>query len=218
VTYDARVLGRCAQLALLGVSSWLGGCTSPAAPEMAATSDVLVIESGRYAEAFEAAAEAGRRAGMPPVVRDVRLGQIETTADFAASLLEPWADPGANVESTVSFQRRRAVFEFAPLDAPAPEAPAPATPDLLGTGEPPPDLTRHEGPLGLRVRVFLERASAPGLRRSTWSRRLTTRAVIVRGEAERLPAVFWTPIGRDRVCEERLRQEVADVLEPPPPS
>lgn len=182
---------------------------------MAAAPDVLVIEPGRYAEAFEAAAEAGRRAGMPPDVRDVRLGRIETAADFAASLLEPWADPGADFESTVSFQRRRAVFEFAPVDAPAPEAPA--TPDLLGAGEPPPDLTRHEGPLALRVRVFLERASAPGLRRSTWSRRLTTRAVIVRGEEERLPAAFWTPIGRDRACEERLRAEITDVLGPPPP-
>jgi hypothetical protein len=185
---------------------------------MAATSDVLVIESGRYAEAFEAAADVGRRAGMPPVVRDVRLGQIETAADFAASLLEPWADPGANVENTVNFQRRRAVFGFAPLDTPAPDAPATAAPDLLGVGEPPPDLTRHQGPLGLRVRVFLERAAAPGLRRSTWSRRLTTRAVIVRGDAERLPTVFWTPIGRDRACEDRLRREVAEVLEPPPPS
>ena len=192
----------------------LGGCaTTTTAPP-----PVITIDAGGYGEAFDAALEVGRRAGLAPALQDRRHGVIETTPAPVASLLEPWrlcgTPLGTTLESTLALQRRRARFEFAPVPAdgtPA-EAPPAGGPDLLATGTPPPDLTEHSGPLELRVLVILERAHMPGLRRDTWSRQLTRRALIVRGSDDPPQTTFWAPIGRDLAFEAQLRDALADAL------
>jgi len=139
---------------------------------------------------------------MPPALRDRRSGVIETEAQIAGSVLEPWRTDNASaaqaVENTVAFQRRRARFEFTPA----------------GFQEPPRDLTKVPDDLELRVWVFVERASTPGLRRSTWTRSKTTTTQLVAPEGDTGPAptTSWTPVTRDVAYERRLLAAVQDGL------
>ncbi len=214
VPHAGRAARRCA-VALFAVWSGLAaGCASAGGPQ------VLRIESRDYHAAFDAAVEAGRSHGMPPSMRDRRRGVVQTEPSISGSFIEPWRGAGDSwserLENTLSFQRRRARFEFSPAGfRPAEPQAEPLTgPDLFGTRTPPVDLPGHEGPLELRVWVFIERASAPGLRRRTWTRRKTTRTIIVRPETgEVVPAVFWTPVARDPDLERRLLADVIRRLE-----
>jgi hypothetical protein len=191
----------------------IAGCAAPVGPAS------LEVDSGRYAEAFDAAAASASAIGLEPSLRDRRAGLIETAPRIAGSILEPWvpgnATLGAAFENTIAFQRRRVRFEFDPHrpDTPVPATPsatgsAPRGPDLFGVGPRSPDLTQYGGQLVLRVRVYVERAVAPGLRRDTWSRALTTQATIRYEGEPALPAVFWEPIGRDEALERRLLADV----------
>ena len=190
-----------------------GGCATSQGP------DVLSIDSDSYSDAFDAAVEAVRVAGLPPTVRDRRSGLIETEPRFAGSVIEPWRNDNASftqsIENTITFQRRRARFEFAPvLFQPDQPADAPLTgPDLLGTQDAEVDLSRYIGALELRVWVYVERSYTPGLRRSTWTRAKTTRTRIVPAEdTEAPPAQFWTPVHRDEAFERRLLAAVQSAL------
>ena len=96
------------------------GCASMPGPQQAH----LRIDPAEYHQAFDAAVEAARRAGMPPTFRDRRRGLIDTAPSIAGSIFEPWRDDKATfsqrLESTIAFQRRRARFEFTPAETTEP--------------------------------------------------------------------------------------------------
>ena len=195
------------------------GCASaPPGPE------VLTVTAADYAAAFDAAVEAARRDGMPAVLRDRRGGVIETTPRVAGSILEPWRGDNASleqaVENTVAYQRRRARFEFAragfvPPDEITTTQPL-AGPDVVNAQQTPLDLTAETGELELRVWVYVERASMPGQRRSTWTRAKTTQAQLVYPEGmkdRRGVTVNWTPAARDPDYERRLLRHVQEIMD-----
>jgi len=189
------------------------GCASSEGPA------VLTIEPSQYEAAFAAAAEAARREGMPAILRDPHGGVIETSPRIAGSILEPWRGDNASfaqaVDNTVSFQQRRARFEFVPADHPPVELPPTGAlrgPDVAGLEARDIDLTRHDGPIEVRAIVSVESFHRPGLRRSTWSRRYTTQVQLL-GPDEALPSGFWTPIARDEPAERRLLAAIQNVLQ-----
>jgi hypothetical protein len=202
-------------LPALMIAACLGGCATSRGPEL------LRIDAEAYPDAFDAALEASRTHGMPPALRDRRQGVIETQPSLASSVLEPWGSDNASlgqaVENTIAFQRRRARFEFVPAGIMPPAAAddhPEAGPDLLGVDAPRFDLSAYRGELELRVRVFVERAYAMGVRRGTWSRRTTTRAKIDAPASDgAIPTDFWTPISRDEAFERRLLAAVDRALE-----
>ena len=188
------------------------GCASSRGPEF------LRIESDQYEQAFDAALEAVRRHDLAPTLRDRRGGVIETETSIAASLLDFWrgenASFGQTMENTIEYQRRQARFEFTPAAFhPRPDRDT-DEPDLFGEEAAPVDLTQGDGPLEIRVWVVVERSYTPGIRRDTWSRRLTTQTRITRPATD--PAgptrPYWTPVSRDTAFERRLLAEVEEAL------
>lgn len=181
------------------------------------TSDALRVPADRYETAFDAAVEAAREVGLPPLVRDRSAGVIETETRIAGSLFEPWLLGEESLEqateNTLLFQRRRARIEFAPevpetarlrgANQPLPE------PGVAGTVAAPLDLRGRSGPLEVRVRVYVERAFVPNLNMDTYSRILSTRyrtPLDPRGET-------WTPVGRDRAWEARILADLGRRME-----
>ncbi len=194
----------------------LAGCASSEGPE------VIVLDAGTYHEAFDAAVETARRHRMPAEMKDRRRGVIETEAAHAGSLLEPWRTDNASfvqtLDNTFAHQRRRTRFEFIPAGFRPPAVPDDEDlpgPDVFAEDAPTMDLTQVDGELELRVWVYLERAYTPGLRRDTWSRRLTTRSRIhpTDPEASPLPGRHWTPVARDKAYEKRLLGRIARILD-----
>jgi hypothetical protein len=196
----------------------MGGCRSAASgPE------VILLDSASYAAAFDLAVEAAREHGMPTVLRDRRNGVIETQSNIAGSALEPWRTDNASldqaVENTLAYRRRRARFEFTPVAFQGPSG-TPAGemrgPDLLAAAPSDAvDLSAFQGEIELRVWVFVEQAQFPGVRRSTWSRSLTTtaRAVDADEGARRETTSRWTPVTRDAAYEERLLGQISRQLQ-----
>jgi hypothetical protein len=159
---------------------------------------------------------------MPATMRDRRSGVIETEARIAGSLLELWRTDNTSLhqaaQNTLGLQRRRARFEFTPigLEPLGNQSAAPLTgPDVVGAVQSQLDLTQFQGELHVRALVFIERAHAPGLRRSTWSRSVTTATELVAPEENTGQAgqPFWVPVGRDTAYERRLLSAVAAMLE-----
>lgn len=208
---------------------FIGGCASkPNGPE------VLTISAADYPAAFDAAVEAARRQGLPALLRDRRGGVIETDDRMAGSILEPWRNDNASfdqaLENTIAFQRRRARFEFAPVGFNPQEgaaAAAPTTrpltgPDVVNAEGQPIDLTQATGDVELRVWVYVERGSMPGMRRSTWTRSKTTQTQLVypEGQTDKPKAkdrdkgigVIWSPVARDPDYERRLLGMVQQML------
>ena len=185
--------------------------------------DRLEFQSDRYDQAFDAAGEAVRRQGMPPVLTDRTGGVIEARPRLAGSILEPWRIDNSNLEqwggSTLNKERRRVRFEFLPVDFVPPEP----TGEGMLVGPPLPgsiegelrltDLETFEGRVELRVWVYVEREHRTGLRRGTWSRVGRTYA---RNPMETISPVdgttrspgLWTPVGRDEAMERRLLADV----------
>lgn len=212
----------------LAVSS---GCASQAGPNS------LVIDAGQYDEAFDAAIEATRQAGMPAVFMDRRAGIIETEPRIAGSLLEPWRQDNASfnqaLENTVSLQRRRVRYEFRPTDQ-APitfdvasgdqprageeaESTEGAPGDIVADKRVPPldiddaplDLTEYTGPIEVFAVVSLERASTPEVQRSTWTRRHRAR---VHRDLREYSGTRWRTIARDVAFERRLLADVEQMI------
>ncbi|MEE2972152.1 MAG: hypothetical protein VX672_03420 [Planctomycetota bacterium] len=205
-----RLLGG---LLVLGLS----GCTTPAP-------DHLQITGSAYPAAFQAAEEATRRAGMPATLSDRTAGVIESSPRLAGSILEPWRIDHSTVEqwttSTLHKQRRRVRFEFLPLDF-APVDPSGVEPlvgaPLPGSGEAlsrSVDLDHFDGPIEVRVWVWIEREQGGELRRNTWSRRSRDFATDPLAQDPVTDATTrssgrWTPVERDLGMERRLLAEVA---------
>jgi len=194
------------------------GCASSDGPQL------LTVNGSRYSQAFDAAVEATREAGMPALLKDRRGGVIESQTRYAGSLLEPWRRDNASFNqatiNTLTFQRRRARFEFATTGFQGAES-TPATtlpgPDVIGSAAAPVDLTQATGELELRVWVYVERANTPGVRRDTWSRGKTTTTQLVapEGAAGLGSGTSWTTVTRDTAYERRLLGKVQSILEVP---
>lgn len=205
----ARFAGR--GIAMIALAGSIVGCASQSGPE------VLTIDAAQYQQAFDAAVEAARAEGMPPAFRNPRSGVIESEPRIARSILEPWRKDNASLdqalENTLGMQRFKVRFEFTPVGfqptrahmGGADDAPLTGA-DVVGAGEPQPDLTEIHGQLELRAWVFVERAHVPGVRRNTWSRSKTDVAELVAPErASGVPStMFWTPVARDPAFERRL--------------
>lgn len=215
--YTSRMilLHRASLLSLLSLVVFSFGCAAGPQPAY------LTVEQSAYARAFDVAGEVARSYGMTPALRDRRSGIIETQPAIAGTLLEPWDRATRTfeqaAESTLSFQRRRARFEFQPAgfsqDVIATDAEVLAGPDLLAIDEPLRDLTAEDGPLELRVWVYNERAHVPGIRRSAWSRRLTTRTLVIDPETSEPLVPAWTVVSRDRELESHLLTEIERALD-----
>ncbi len=200
------------RLPSLGIGLWAilaaAGCqTGPREAEP------ISVPPERYAEAFDAAVEAARESGLPPAIRDRSAGVIETQARIAGSLFEPWLfgeeslDQAA--ENTILFQRRRARIEFVepsrmvpPLHEPEEPLPGATLPGRMR--EEPVDLTRADETLEVSVKVFVERAFVPGLKRSTYSRLLNTKFT----DPLRPGGEIWTAVGRDPEWEARILEDL----------
>ena len=180
---------------------------------------VLVIESSNYAAAFDAAASVVRADGMKPAVMDRRGGYIHTDPAAAGSLVEPWkpraSSPRQALENTMTLQRRTARFEFRPAgveELPNTDVGKLAGPALL-TGLDV-DLTTYEGPIEVRVWVYVDRQYKRGIRRGTWS--LNTETVTKELPADSLweqtPSTFWVPMTRDVARERALLASVLSQL------
>jgi len=155
---------------------------------------------------------------MLATMRDPRSGVIETDPAMAGSILEPWR-PNASFsqtwENTLHLQQRRARFEFTPVSfQPSPPTDQLTGPDLLHAQSPEIDLTQYEGPIELRVWVYVERGYQPGMRRDPWTRTATTRETIVPNDplAKPLPRQYWVPMTRDEAAERRLLARVSKAL------
>ncbi|HIO52821.1 MAG TPA: hypothetical protein EYN32_04145 [Phycisphaerales bacterium] len=178
--------------------------------------DVVLLDSRDYAEVFDAAVAAANADGMTPVLLDRRGGVITTNPAVAGSFLEPWkprpSTARQGLENTLAQQRRTARFEFVPVlnevvvhDDGTDEL---VGPDYLSsTGL---DLTTYEGPMELRVWVYVDRKYTQGIRRNTWSLRQETRTIVLPTEEpwEQVAGSFWTPISRDVARERDLLASV----------
>lgn len=208
-------------LAGLLFGACLYGCAS-------SSPDMLEIDAKQYDRAFAAAQEASREEGMPPLLADRAGGVIESRPRLAGSVMEPWRVDHSSIDqlaaSTLHKQRRRVRFEFLPLEFTSADstggdelvgAPLPGSAeDLVRTT----DLSDFDGPIEIRVWVWIEREQRSGLRRSTWTRVGRTYA---RNPLETIPPDdgttrsrgVWTPVERDVAMERRLLADVAASLD-----
>lgn len=202
-------------LLLLTVQALLTGCSSPEQARVERSSSIT-IEGVGYATCFDEALLVVRGAGMPPVLRDRAGGVVETAPRIAGSIFEPWrldnSGFGEGIENTLNFQRRRARFEFVPAGfdpPPVEDSTVLSGPALPGSGsDQSRDLRFYEGPIELRVWVYVERSFRPGLQNAAWTRSMTSFSTneIDRQDAGRTISdeSRWTPVRRDRDYELRL--------------
>lgn len=201
-------------IALLFICLIGSGCATSEGPEF------LTINAATYHHAFDVTVEAARKAGFTPTAKDRRSGIIETDPTMSGSLIDPWQGGISSwdqaVQNTISHQRRRARFEFVPVGfKPTNQSEGAANePDLFDLDQMDLDLTRATGSIELRVWVYIERAHAPGRRRSTWTRSRSTRMKVipVNKNEKPVPNQYWTPVERDQAFERRLLAAINDAL------
>ncbi|MDZ4830204.1 MAG: hypothetical protein SGJ09_08420 [Phycisphaerae bacterium] len=206
----------------------IGGCESTPKSGDGIAPVVVTIDRMNYAKAFDAAVALASDRGMPADLRDRDAGVIETRAKVAGSVIEPWDWPRgetiASIEGTISYQRRRARFEFTPSgfrptlqaeDAPlfGQRTPGTVTSDASGAV----DLTTYDGPIDLRVWVYVEQAFTPGLQRSTWTFSQTSFSTNPlknepMGDGTTRDRSIWTPVERDEVMERMFLEEIQSRL------
>lgn len=200
---------------LLTVQASMTGCASSEQARVESSS-TITIEGVGYSACFDEALLVVRSAGMPPVLRDRAGGVVETAPRIAGSIFEPWrldnSGLGEGIENTLNFQRRRARFEFVPAGFNPPPVrdssvlSGPALPGSVADGTQ--DLRFYEGPIELRVWVYVERSFRPGLQNAAWTRSMTSFSTdsIDRQTAGRTTSdeSRWTPVRRDRDYELRL--------------
>ncbi len=199
---------------LLTLFTMMIGCTSSHGPS------VLRLDSAQYAAVFDVAASVASDDGMKPSLLDRRSGVISTDPAIAGSLVEPWkpraSTPRQGLENTLSLQRRTARFEFSPVVSMPEQGDEEGEllgPDLLSSvGQ---DLTNYDGPLELRVWVYVDRKYTQGIRRGTWTLSSESRTQIMPAEQpwEQVPGTFWAPITRDVACEQAILATIEASLE-----
>ena len=181
--------------------------------------EVIVLDSQSYASVFDAAIAVANADGLHPVLIDRRGGIIATDPTVAGSFLEPWkphpSTARQGLENTLAQQRRTARFEFVPVGTSVPQelvAPSLSGPDLLSSAGL--DLTTYEGPMELRVWVFVDRKYTQGVRRGTWSLRQESKTKVLPAEQpwEQVEATFWVPVTRDVARERDLLANVESQL------
>jgi hypothetical protein len=194
--------------------AWCTGCASTSTGP-----GVLLVSQEQYAAAFDAAVSVAAADGMKPTVLDRRGGYIHTDPAAAGSIVEPWkpkaSSPRQALENTMTLQRRTARFEFRQVgieELPIIDVGELSGPALL-TG-PGVDFTTYDGPLELRVWVFVERQYKRGIRRGSWTLRdeTTTRELPVDSLWEQTPSTFWVPMTRDVARERALLADVESRL------
>ena len=200
-------------LLLIGFVFCIGCSTRAVGPDM------IVLDSQNYSAVFDAAVAAAEADGMKPVLLNRRGGIIATEPAVAGSFLEPWkphpSTARQGLENTLAMQRRTARFEFVPavLEFVISENDDERTgPDLLSsTGI---DLSIYDGPMELRVWVYVERKHTQGIRRGTWALRQETRTTVLPAEEpwEQVPGSFWMPVTRDVARERDLLASVESQL------
>lgn len=200
-------------LLLIGFVFCIGCSTRAVGPDM------IVLDSQNYSAVFDAAVAAAEADGMKAVLLDRRGGIITTEPAVAGSFLEPWkphpSTARQGLENTLAMQRRTARFEFVPavLKIVISENDGERTgPDLLSsTGV---DLSIYDGPMELRVWVYVDRNYTQGIRRGTWSLRQETRTTVLPAEEpwEQVPGSFWMPVTRDVARERDLLASVESQL------
>ena len=202
------------RLFLLTLFTTIASCSTAKGPDM------VVLRSQSYASAFDAAVQSAKEEGFQPVFLDRRSGTISTEPLIGGSILEPWKPRGSNprqsLENTLALQRRTARFEFVPVTAPMGENDASSQlsgPDLLAPSTI--DLTTYEGPIELRVWVFVDRHYTQGKQVSTSSFRGATVSKTLPADEtwEQIPESFWTPIARDVSKERSLLEQVERSLQ-----
>ena len=193
------------RLVLFTLFIFFWGCSTSQGP------DVVLIASGEYAQAFDAAVDAATNRGMKPVFLDRRSGVIETNPAVAGSVIEPWkqsaSSPRQALENTLSLQRRTARFEFRPSKAsvvPNTTGGELVGPDLLAGFDQ--DLTNYDGELELRVWVYVDRHYTQGVRRGTWTlgSESVSRVLPTQEPWEQAPGRFWVPVSRDVPTERTM--------------
>jgi hypothetical protein len=172
-----------------------------------------------YEVCFEEVIRIASDSGMPAVVRDRAGGLVETAPRLCGSVFEPWrqdnADFNQTIENTIALQRRRARFEFVPASFVPPALSDSSALDgaaLPGsTDDALFDVRGYQGPLEVRVWVYIERAFTPGLRNGTWSRsQLSFSSDPLAPDRLKLESGTtvdisrWTPLRRDTAYENRL--------------
>jgi len=194
-----------------------------------AAANVFALDHSEYPQVFDTAVALAADEGMLADLRDRDGGIIQTRPKVAGSLLEPWdwprGSPQAALDATVAYQRRRVRFEFipsgfrpAPLQEPeslrgmqTPGGPA----DAASSGAV--DLAAYEGPMELRVWVYVEQAFTPHLQRSTWTFSQTSFARDPMRQAAGADGTtrdrsIWTPIARDHQMEAMLLAKLRERL------
>lgn len=200
---------------LLTVQASMTGCASSKQARVESSS-TITIEGVGYSTCFDQALLVARSAGMPPVLRDRAGGVVETAPRIAGSIFEPWrldnSGLGEGIENTLNFQRRRARFEFVPAGfnpPPVRDSSVLSGPALPGSvADRTRDLRFHDGPIELRVWVYVERSFRPGVQNASWTRSMTSfstdsidRKTVGRTISDESR---WTPVRRDRDYELRL--------------
>lgn len=203
----------------------LAGCLATDGPR------ALTVASSQYPAAFDAAIAAAREQGFKPVVVDRTTGIVETDARHAGTLLEPWRVDndglGQSAANTLVKTRRRVRIEFTPQGWSPPPLSVDGTlkgPALPGSAT---DMARFDlqawsGEIDMRVWVFLEQSSEPGVNLSSYSASLESRYTEVRGDGQTptdqngapAPVTVWNPVGRDEAYERTIGRAIADALSP----
>ena len=212
---------------LLGLALLSAGCTSAGSDAPV----VLTLNRGDYSIAFDAAVELIAHEGMPADLRDRDGGVIESRPAVSGSVFEPWdwsaGSASAAVDDTLNHQRRRVRFEFLPADfRPLPTndsaplqgqlTPGSVEPDAAGAV----DLPRYDGPIEVRVWVYVERATTPYLQRPTWSFRGRSFASNPEDRERRDDGTTrdpskWTPVSRDPAMEREMLEKLKSKLTAP---
>jgi hypothetical protein len=206
-----RLLGMVKSMSIWSVAAaavlWGAGCTHLDGPS------TLTIPASGYEAAFDAAVQTAIEHGMSPVIRDREGGHIQTDVGHVPSLLEPWRTSSPSVDvmtaATMGSLRRRATIWFTLGEVTSPPE---GVNDVLGQSLELIEVGDPDAPVTVQVRVLLERVHEPGIRRDTWSRRLTTRSQRIAPDEtwQETPEVFWSAYARDTATE---RAVLARVLE-----
>lgn len=177
----------------------LGGCAAAPGPGR------FTIESGHYAEAFDAAREVLRSMRFVLERVDAREGVITTRPKPTAGLVTPWDREQSSLtqegEDFLNRQQRRVRISFAPQGL--------TREDLT---EPWADLRAHAGPIDASVRVVVDRLYSPNWRVQSASLAQSRHAIDPALVRRHMQPGYAVAVRRDEALERRLAQRIRDRL------